>query len=64
MKKVLIRVYLVLLSLCTISLIVLSVLGSKTRVGYIEISSFNENDSYSNNYIYSFQVKYYDKILV
>lgn len=62
MKKVLIKIYLVLLSLCTISLIVLSVLGSKTRVGYIEISSFNENDSYSNNYIYSFQVKYYDKI--
>ena len=62
MKKILIRVYLVLLSLCIISLIVLSVLGSKSRVGYLEISSFNENDSYSNNYIYSFQVKYYDKI--
>ena len=62
MKKILIRVYLVLLSLCIISLIVLSVLGSKSRVGYLEISSFNVNDSYSNNYIYNFQVKYYDKV--
>ena len=62
MKKILVRVYLVLLFLCIISLIVLSILGSKPRVGYLEISSFDENNSYSNNYIYNFKVKYYDKV--
>ena len=62
MKKILIRVYLVLLSLCIISLIVLSVLGSKSRVGYLGELSFNENESYSNNYIYNFQIKYYNKV--
>ena len=62
MKKILVRVYFVLLFLCFISLIVLSILGSKSRVGYLEILSLNENDSYSNNYIYNFQIKYYDKV--
>ena len=62
MKKVLIKVYLVLLFLCVISLISLSILGSKPRVGYLGELSFNENDSYSDNYIYNFQVKYYDKV--
>ena len=62
MKKILIRVYLVLLSLCIISLIVLSVLGAKPRVGYLGELSFNENESYSNNYIYNFQIKYYNKV--
>ena len=50
MKKILVRVYFVLLLLCFISLIVLSILGSKSRVGYLEIFYFNENDSYKNHY--------------
>ena len=62
MKKILIRVYLVLLSLCIISLIVLSVLGAKSRVGYLDKLSFNDNISYHNNYVYGFRISYYDKV--
>ena len=62
MKKILVRVYFVLLLLCFISLIVLSILGSKSRVGYLEIFYFNENDSYKNHYIYEFKIECYDKV--
>ncbi len=62
MKKILITIYLVLLSLSLLSLMILSLLGSKSRLGYLEISSFNEDASYSNNYVYSFKVRYYDKV--
>lgn len=62
MKKILITIYLVLLSLSLLSLMILSLLGSKSRLGYLEISSFNEDASYSNNYVYNFKVRYYDKV--
>lgn len=62
MKKILIRIYIVISILLFISLIILSVMGSKKRIGYLGDFYVIENQSYSNNYVYSFKIKYYDKI--
>ena len=60
LKKVLISIYIFILILYLIGLIVLSILGSKERVGYLDSLSFIEVNN--NNYVYNFRINYYDKI--
>ncbi|EKV56862.1 hypothetical protein A966_07484 [Brachyspira hampsonii 30446] len=51
LKKVLISIYVSLLILFVISLIVLSILGSKERIGYLSYISLNTEETLNNNSI-------------
>ncbi|OEJ14079.1 hypothetical protein BFL38_04925 [Brachyspira hampsonii] len=54
-------VYIILLIVSAITLLTLSILGSKTRIGYIEILKTYEN-TYPNTFRYYVKVGYYNKI--
>ena len=62
LKKALISIYIFVLILFFISLIVLSILGKKDRIGYLGNLTFVSSESSRNNYIYSFKINYYDKV--
>ena len=58
-NKFLLKVYSILLIICITVLIVLLLLGNKSRVGYL--SEFNLESSNNNEYSYHFRIKYYSK---
>ena len=57
MKKI---IYLSLSILLLTTLIILQILGSKERVGYL--SDFEIIEKSKSNYIYDFRIRYYDKV--
>ncbi|MBW5381252.1 hypothetical protein E6A52_11105, partial [Brachyspira hampsonii] len=57
LKKVLIIIYISLLILFVISLIVLSILGSKERVGYLSDILLNIEETLNNNSINANNIK-------
>ncbi|MBW5396036.1 hypothetical protein, partial [Brachyspira hampsonii] len=54
-------VYIILIIVAAITLLILSILGSKTRIGYIEILKTYRN-TYTNTFQYYVKVGYYNKI--
>ena len=62
LKKILIFIYICLLLISFSSLMILNILGKKERVGYLGDLNIITSKSYSNNYLYSFKINYYDKI--
>ena len=62
LKKIFISIYISVLILFVISLIVLSILGNKERVGYLGNLTFVSSESSQHNYNYSFKINYYDKV--
>ena len=57
MRKI---IYLCLSILLLTTLIILQILGSKERVGYL--SDFEIIEKSKTNYIYDFRIRYYDKV--
>ena len=67
-KKLFFKIYIPFVIITIISLIVLQILGSKSRVGYLsdfELKNYypiiNANNTIATNYIYGFRIRYYDK---
>ena len=65
-KSLLIKIYIILLIISIITLTLLSILGNKTRVGYLSEFKFDgvidSTNEYITNYSYGFRLKYYDKV--
>lgn len=54
-------VYLILITVSIISILILSILGNKTRIGYLELEKKYTEIS-SNTFQYNMRIKYYDNI--
>ena len=68
-KKLFFKIYIPFVIITIISLIVLQILGSKSRVGYLsdfELKNYypiiNANNTIATNYSYGFRIRYYDKV--
>ena len=68
-KKLFFKIYIPFVIITIISLIVLQILGSKSRVGYLSdfelINLYqidNPDNTITTNYIYGFRIRYYDKV--
>ena len=67
-KKLFLKIYILFLIITIITLIILQILGSKNRVGYLTDFSLVvdktmklKNSENITNYIYHFRIRYYDK---
>ena len=54
-------IYIILIIISAITILILSILGSKTRIGYIELEK-TYIKIYSNTYKYDMRIRYYDNI--
>lgn len=68
-KKLFLKIYILFLIITIITLIVLQILGSKNRIGYLtdfELINLyqidNPDNTITTNYIYGFRIRYYDKV--
>ena len=68
-KKLFFKIYIPFVIITIIALIVLQILGSKSRVGYLsdfELKNYypiiNANNTIATNYSYGFRIRYYDKV--
>ena len=68
-KNLFLKIYIPFVIITIISLIVLQILGSKSRVGYLsdfELKNYypiiNANNTIATNYSYGFRIRYYDKV--
>lgn len=68
-KKLFFKIYIPFVIITIIALIVLQILGSKSRVGYLsdfELKNYypiiNVNNTIATNYSYGFRIRYYDKV--
>ena len=68
-KNLFLKIYILFLIITIITLIVLQILGSKNRVGYLtdfELINLyqidNPDNTITTNYIYGFRIRYYDKV--
>ena len=68
-KKLFLKIYIPFVIITIIALIVLQILGSKKRVGYLtdfELRNLyqidNPDNTITTNYIYGFRIRYYDKV--
>ena len=68
-KKLFLKIYIPFVIITIIALIVLQILGSKSRVGYLsdfELKNYypiiNANNTIATNYSYGFRIRYYDKV--
>ena len=56
------KIVIVLEILMIVFLVTFFVLGKKERIGYLTIKGLYAPASYSNNYVYNFQLEYYTKV--
>ena len=68
-KKLFLKIYIPFVIITIIALIILQILGSKNRVGYLtdfELKNYypiiNANNTIATNYSYGFRIRYYDKV--
>ena len=68
-KKLFLKIYILFLIITIITLIILQILGSKNRVGYLTDFSLVvdktmklNNSENITNYVYHFRIRYYDKV--
>ena len=68
-KNLLLKIYILFLIITIITLIILQILGSKNRVGYLTNFSLVvdktmklKNSENITNYVYHFRIRYYDKV--
>ena len=68
-KKLFLKIYILFLIITIITLIILQILGSKNRVGYLTDFSLVvdktmklKNSENITNYVYHFRIRYYDKV--
>ena len=68
-KKLFLKIYISFVIIISIALIILQILGSKNRVGYLtdfELINLyqidNPDNTITTNYIYGFRIRYYDKV--
>ena len=62
-KKLFFKIYIPFTIIVILFLVILQVLGSKSRIGYLsDFKLLDDSNSQSNNYIYNFRIRYYDKI--
>ena len=68
-KKLFLKIYIPFVIIISITLIILQILGSKKRVGYLtdfELINLyqidNPDNTITTNYIYGFRIRYYDKV--
>ena len=68
-KKLFLKIYILFLIITIITLIVLQILGSKNRIGYLTDFSLVvdktmklNNSENITNYVYHFRIRYYDKV--
>ena len=65
-KNLFLKIYILFLIITIITLIILQILGSKNRVGYLTdfelINLYQIDNTINTNYIYGFRIRYYDKV--
>ncbi|TXJ12782.1 hypothetical protein [Brachyspira aalborgi] len=68
-KNLFLKIYILFLIITIITLIILQILGSKNRIGYLtdfELRNLyqidNPDNTITTNYIYHFRIRYYDKV--
>ncbi|TXJ13412.1 hypothetical protein [Brachyspira aalborgi] len=68
-KKLFLKIYILFVIIISVALIILQVLGSKKRVGYLTDFSLVvdktmklKNSENITNYVYHFRIRYYDKV--
>ncbi len=68
-KNLFLKIYIPFVIIISIALIILQILGSKNRVGYLtdfELINLyqidNPDNTITTNYIYGFRIRYYDKV--
>ena len=68
-KNLFLKIYILFLIITIITLIILQILGSKNRIGYLtdfELINLyqidNPDNTINTNYIYGFRIRYYDKV--
>ena len=68
-KKLFLKIYILFLIITIITLIILQILGSKNRIGYLTDFSLVvdktmklNNSENITNYVYHFRIRYYDKV--
>ena len=72
-KNLFLKIYIPFVIVTIIALIVLQILGSKSRIGYLtefdlivdktlELNNSENIDESITNYIYHFKIRYYDKV--
>lgn len=60
-RNVFYTVYIILISFSAIAILILSILGNKTRVGYIELDK-SYTKTFFNTFQYNVKIRYYNKI--
>ena len=68
-KKLFLKIYILFVIIISIALIVLQILGSKNRIGYLtdfslvvdKTMKLNKSENITN-YVYHFRIRYYDKV--
>ena len=68
-KNLFLKIYILFLIITIITLIILQILGSKNRIGYLTDFSLVvdktmklNNSENITNYVYHFRIRYYDKV--
>ena len=68
-QRLFLKIYIPFVIVIIVALIVLQILGSKNRIGYLtdfELNNFyeisNSDNTISTNYVYRFKIRYYDKV--